>query len=211
MSWRVNPRGPPHGQGGRRSGSSSSSSVEVVAYGSTVVPGTVTPHLMSRDPGRPVKTRGPSHGQGGCCSSSSSCIPQVMGRDPGRTLKTRRPPHGLCLAAHRGHTSHGPRPGPVHQVRDDGLRPGLAHPFKSFRTMGRGPAHRISGCRAAARPVPSHLRSFTARPGPVHHFFKVLGAARPGLSHFQNTRPGLIRPITIFRSARPGPAWTTGP
>ena len=60
MSRRVKARGPPHGQGGRRR--RSTTTVEAVVYGSTVVPGTVTPPLMGRDPARPVKTRRPSHG-----------------------------------------------------------------------------------------------------------------------------------------------------
>ena len=93
VSRRVKARGPPHGQVGRRS---STTTVQVVVYGSTVVPGTVTPHRIGRDQGRPVNTRGPAHGHDGCRSSSTSCIPQLMDRDPGRPLKTRGPPHGLC-------------------------------------------------------------------------------------------------------------------
>ena len=95
------------------------------------------------------------------CAERPIGDPHLMGRGPARPIK----------------------------FRDDGPQPGPAHPFRSFQTMGGGPAHRISGCWAVARPGPSHHRSFTARPGLVHHFPKILDAARPGPSHVQNTRP----------------------
>ena len=56
-----------------------------------------------------------------------------------------------------------------------------------------GPARQIDGCWAAVRPGPSHFRSFTAKPGPAHQFFKILGPARP-TAIFRSDRPGAAGP-----------------
>ena len=72
--------------------------------------------------------------------------------------------------------------------------------------MSRGPARPIHFLDAAPRPGLAHHNFEVSRPGPAHQFFKIIGLARPGTSHFQNTRPCPARPITIFTSARPGPA-----
>ena len=137
---------------------------------------------MGHGPGRPVKARGRPHGHGGRRSSSSNSTPHLMGSGPGRPIKTHGLPHGLGGAAHIEPTSHGPRPG-------------LAHPI--FRGW------------AAARPA--HRFFIFLPPGPAHYCFKSLGPARPGPSPFQKSRPGPARPVTIFRSARPGLAQTNGP
>ena len=97
-----------------------------------------------------------------------------MGRGPGRPGKTRGLPHGLGRTAHIKPTSHGPRPGPVHQIssRWVATRPGASN----LQTMGRG----------QVRPIT---------------FSKL--SARPGPSHFQKSPPGPGRPITISKlSAR---------
>ena len=148
---------------------------------------------MGHGPGRPVKTCGRPHGHGGRRSSRSSCTPHLMGSGPGRPVKTHGPPHGPGGAAHIEPTSHGPRPGPARPIifSEDGPRPSLVH--QNFRGW------------AAARPSPSHFQIFTARPGPDHQLFKSLGPAQLGPSQFQKCPPGPARPITIFRSARPGP------
>ena len=57
--------------------------------------------------------------------------------------------------------------------------------------MGRGPT----------QPVTFSNFHGWARPGP-----SIFLKSRPGPSHFQKSRPGPDRPVTIFRSARPGPA-----
>ena len=80
------------------------------------------------------------------------------------------------------------RPGPSN-FEMMGRSPARLIHLEVFRRWAAAPAHRISGCWAVARPGPSHHRSFTARPGLVHHFPKILDAARPGPSHVQNTRP----------------------
>ena len=82
-------------------------------------------------------------------------------------------------------TSHGPRPGPAHQISRGwaAARPG---PSK-FQRMGHGPA----------RPI-----TFSIFHGP----------ARPGPSIFPKSRPGPARAITFSKvSTRSGPAQTTGP
>ena len=57
--------------------------------------------------------------------------------------------------------------------------------------LGRGPARLIASSKLHG----------PARPGPVHHFYTILGAARLGPSYFQklSARPGPARPITIFQ------------
>ena len=148
------------------------------------------PHLMGYGPGRLVKTCGRPHGRGGRRTSSGSCKPHLMGYGPGRPVKTCRPPHGPGGAAHIEPTSHGPRPGPAHQISRGwtAARPG---PSK-FQRMGRGPAQpiRFSNFHGPARPGPSDFQK--SRPGPAHHISKRLGPARPGPSQFSD-RPGPAR------------------
>ena len=62
------------------------------------------------------ETRGPPDGQSGHFSSSNSNTLRLMGRDPGRPVKARGPPRELGGAANMKRTSHGPQPGPVHQI-----------------------------------------------------------------------------------------------
>ena len=155
---------------------------------------------MGHGPGRPVKTRGRPHGHGGRRRSSSSRTPHLIGSGPGRPVKTHGPPHRPGGAAHIEPTSHGPRPGPAHQISRGwaAARPGLS----KFRRMGRGLTQPItfSNFHGPDRPGPSIFQK--SRPGP----------ARPGPSHLKKKfRRGLARPVTMFRSARPGPAQTNGP
>ena len=130
-----------------------------------------TPHLMDHGSGRPVETRGRPHDHGGRRSSSRNSTPHLMGSGPGRPVSTHGPLDRPGRAAHIEPTSHGPRPGPIHQI-------------------ARG--------WAAARLSQSHFHFYTARPGPVHHIIKRLGLARPRLSHFRKSRPDPARPVTIF-------------
>ena len=163
-----------------------------------VVASISTPHLMGRGRGRAAKTRGPPLGQGGRRNSSRSSSPHIIGRGPGRPMKTRGPPHGLGGAAHVEPTSHGPRPGPAHQIFRAWVaaRPGPP----DFHLMGRGPA----------RPI--KFSEHGLRPGPAHQIFRAWAAARPGPLIFRNSRPGPARPITFSNiSAQPGPARTNGP
>ena len=90
-----------------------------------------------------------------------------MGSGPGRPVKTHGPPHGSGGAAHIEPTSHGPRPGPDHQV-------------------SRG--------WAAARPGPSKVQRMGRGPTQPIHFSNFHGPARPGQSNFQKPRPGPARP-----------------
>ena len=137
------------------------------------------PHLMGRSPGRPVKTRGRPHGHGGHRSSSSSTR-NLVGSGPGRPVKTHGPPHGPGGAAHIEPTSHGPRPGPAHQISRGwaATRPGPSN----FQRMGRRPARSIK------------ISEDGPRPDPAHHIFDFPGPARPGPSIFQKSRPGPARP-----------------
>ena len=151
----------------------------------TVVCSSSTSHLMAHGPGRPVKTRGRPYWHGGRRRSSSSSTPHLMGSGPGRPVKTYRPPHGPGGAAHIEPTSHGPRPGPVHQISRGwaAARPGPSN----FQSMGCGPA----------RPI--KMSEDGPRPDPAHHIFK-------------SSWPGPARPIRFSNvSARPGPAQTNGP
>ena len=122
-----------------------------------------TLHLLGHGPGRPVKTRERPHGHGGRRSSSSSSKPHFMGSGPGRPVQTHEPHHGPGGAAHIEPTSHGPRPGPAHQV-------------------SRG--------WAAARPSPSHFQNFTARPGPSSVQKYRPGPASPITFSKVSARPG---------------------
>ena len=85
-----------------------------------------------------------------------------------------------------------PGPGPS-KFSEDGPRPGPAH--ENFRGW------------AAAQPSPSHFKF--SPPGPAHQIFNV--SARPGPAHDIFKGFGRARPVTIFRSARPGPDQTNGP
>ena len=80
----------------------------------------------------------------------------MMGRGPARPIKNLNFV-GRGLARPVKFSEDGPRPGPDHQI------------FRGWAAVG---------------PSPSHLKKFTAWPGPAHHFFKRLGpahhtAARP--------------------------------
>ena len=159
---RVKARGPPHDQGGRRR--RSATTVEVVEYGSTVVPGIVAPHLMGRVPRRPVRTRRPSHGQDGCssfvCRSSWAATLAGPSRRVGRLMGCAERLIGCAQLMGRG-------PARPMKLRDDGPWPGPAHPFKSFQTMGGGPAHQDAGPRPGpARPIASSTFHGPAGPGP---------------------------------------------
>ena len=150
---------------------------------------------MGHGPGRPVKTRWRPQGHSGHRSSSSSSTPHTMGSGPGRPVKTYRPPHGPGGAAHIEPTSHGPRPGPAHQISRGwaAARPGLS----IFQRMGRGPA----------RPI--KISEDGPRPGPAHHIFIF---SRPGPARPIRFSEVSARPITFSKvSARPGPAQTNGP
>ena len=137
-----------------------------------------TPHLIGHGPGRPVKIRGRPHGHGGRRRSSSSSTPHLMGSGPGRPVKN----HGPGGAAHIEPTSHGPRPGPAHQIFRGWA---AARPSSSkFQRMGRGPTQPIT-------------------------FPNFHGPARPGPSNLLRSRPGPARPDHIFK--RLGPAQTNGP
>ena len=160
---------------------------------------------MGHGPGRPVKTCGRSHGHGGRSSSSSST--HLIGSGPGRPVKIHGPPHGPGGAAQIKPTFMGRSPARHIKFREDGPRPGPAHQFfrgwaaarpgpSKFQRMGRGPT----------QPVTFSNFHGWARPGP-----SIFLKSRPGPSHFQKSRPGPDRPVTIFRSARPGPAQTNGP
>ena len=116
----------------------------VAVYGTVVQ---YTPHLMGRDPGRPVQTRGPSHGQDGCRSSSSSST-HLLGRGPDRPLKTRGPPHGQGGAANIEPTSHGPRPGPARHILEVSARPGPP----IFQNSRPGPARSAPDHRLMTSP-----------------------------------------------------------
>ena len=72
------------------------------------------PHLMGHGPGRPIKTRGRSND--GRRNNSSSSTLHLIGRGPGRPVEKHWPPHGSGGAADIEPTSHGPRPGPAHQI-----------------------------------------------------------------------------------------------
>ena len=105
----VKTRGRPHGQGGRRRSSSSS-----------------TPHLMGSGPGRPVKTYRPPHGPGG----AAHIEPTSHGPRPGPAYQISR---GWAA------TRPGPsifqfftaRPGPSDFQKS---RPGPAHHI--FKSLG---------------------------------------------------------------------------
>ena len=168
-----------------------------------------TPRLMHHRPGRPVKTRGQSHGHGGHrCSSSST--PHLMGSGPGRPVKTHGPPHGPGRAAHIEPTSHGPRPSPAHQISRGwaAARPGPSN----FHMMGRGgPARPIKFSEHGPRPGSAHHIFKFSRSGPARPINFQKSRARPGPLHFQKSRPGSARSVTVFGLARPGPAQTNGP
>ena len=90
-------------------------------------------------------------------------------------------------------TSHGPRPGPAHQISRGWA---AARPDPSiFQGMGHDPARSIKISEDGPRPGPAHHMFKFSRPGPSN--FQSLAPARPGPLHFQKSRPG---------SARPGPA-----
>ena len=126
-----------------------------------------------------------------------------MGSGPGRPVKTHGAPHGPGGDAHKEPTSHGPRPGPTHQIsrgwaaarpgssnfQEDGPRPG---PSKLQR-MGRSP---------------SHFQFFTARPGLTRPIKSSKVSARPGPDKRPMTSPSkksnfvVIRLRLIFLSTR---------
>ena len=142
-----------------------------------------TPHPMGHGPGQPVKTRGRPHGHGGRRRSSSSSTPHLMGSGPGRPVKTHGPPHGPGRAAHIEPTSHGPRPGPAHQI------------FREWAAAQPSPLQISEG---GPRPGPAH-HIFTARPGPSH-----FQQSRPGPAHQISNSLGPAQPITFSKvSARP--------
>ena len=169
MYRRVKARGPPYGQRGRRS----SSTVEVEVYSCTVVD-----HISwAAARAGPCKHVGSPMGRLDVVVVVAIVhTPYLMGRGPDRPMKTRGRLHGQGGAVHIEPIYHGPRPGPAHQ---------------------------ISGWWAAARPGPSILQMMggRARPStfskfhgparPAHHFFKILGPARPGPSHFCKYSAGL--------------------
>ena len=153
---------------------------------------------MGHGPGRPVKTRGRPHGHGGCRSSSNS-TPHLMGSSPGRPIKTHGPPHEPGGAAHIEPTSHGPRPGPAHQISRGWA---AARPDPSW--AGWSGPYRAHISRAAPRPGPSNFermgrglaRSIKTsedwpQPDLAHH---ISNFSRPGPSNFQKSRPGPARP-----------------
>ena len=141
----VKIRGWPHGLGGRRSISSSS-----------------TPHLMGSGPGRPVKTHRPPHGPGG----AAHLEPKSYGPRPGtayqiwRGWAAARPGPSIFQRMGRG-------PARPIKIPEDGPRPDPAdHVFKFSRP---GPARSIKFSKVSARPGPSHFETFRpgpARPGP---------------------------------------------
>ena len=139
-----------------------------------------TPHLMGRDPGRPVKYVGRLMGRMDVVVAVIYHISWAATRAGplkyvGRLLGCAERPIGSPHLMDRG-------PAWLIKFRDDRPPPGPAH---LFYFSGDGP-----------RPGPTHLlRSFTARPGLVHQFFENLGAARPGPSY-----------LFSKYSARPGPA-----
>ena len=112
-----------------------------------------TAHLMGHGPGCPVKICGRPHGHGGRRTSSSSSTPHLMGGGPGRPVKTHGPPHGPGGAARIEPTSHGPWPGPAHQISRGwaAARPGPS----IFQGMGRGPARPIKSPQDGPRPGPA--------------------------------------------------------
>ena len=125
--------------------------------------------------------------------SCSGSTPRLMGHGPGRPVKTRGRlhGHGERSSSSSGSTPHlmGSGPGPSKHM---GRLMGRAErPIQSPHLMGRGPTRPIIFQRMGRGP---------ARP---INFSKV--SARPGPLHFQKSRPGPTRPVTIFRSARPGP------
>ena len=79
----------------------------------------------------------------------------MMGRGPARPIKNLNFV-GRGLARPVKFSEDGPRPGPDHQI------------FRGWAAVG---------------PSPSHLKKFTAWPGPAHHFFKRLCPAGQDLSH----------------------------
>ena len=109
-----------------------------------------------------------------------------MGSGPGRPVKTHGPPHGPGGATHIEPTSHGPRPGPAHQISRGwaAAQPGPSN----FQRLGRGPARPIEISEDGPRPGPAHNIFKNSRSGPDHHFFKSLGTARPGPSQAHETR-----------------------
>ena len=117
-----------------------------------------------------------------------------MDRGQDRPMKTRGPPHGQSGAAHTEPTSHGPRPGPAHQITG---RWAAARSGRSiFQMMSR-----------LALPGPSYLRVLGRGPARPITFSKFYGPIRSGPSFSQNSRPGPVRPITFSKySARSGPA-----
>ena len=101
----VRTRGPPHGHGGRRRSSSSSS---------------ITPHLMGSGPSRPVKTHGPPHRLGGAAHiepTSHGLRPgpsnlERMGDGPARPLKFQRMGRGPTQPINFSIFHGSARPGP---------------------------------------------------------------------------------------------------
>ena len=148
-----------------------------------------TPRLMGHGPGRPVRTRGRPHGHGRRRSSSSSSTPHLLGSGPGRPIKRHGPPHGPGGAADIEPTSHGLRPGPAHPISKGwaAARPGLS----KFQRMGRGPT----------QPITFSIFHGPARPGP-----SIIPTSRDGPARLITFSKVSARPITIFRSDRPGPA-----
>ena len=125
-------RGPPHGQGGRRSNSSSS-----------------TPRIMGRGPGRPMKTRGPPHWLDGAAHTG----PTFHGLRPGPARQffiawaAAQPGPSIFYRMGRGPA----RPGPSH-FQFFTARPGIE--FSKFSTRP-GPAHHNFKFIGPARPGPS--------------------------------------------------------
>ena len=142
------------------------------------------------------------------------------------------------IAAATVHTFHGSRPGSAWEnswaaswarqscpykvhISWAAARPGSSN----FESMGRGPARPINFSHDAPRPSrPINFSDDGPRPGPANRVSTRWATSRPGQSNFQNSRPsrarpinfsslwaGQARPVTIFRSARPGPAPTFGP
>lgn len=118
-------------------------------------------------------------------------------------------------------TSHGPRPGPAHQIFRSwaaacpgppnfsarGPLPGLAH--QSIQSTGRDPTRSIKFSEHGSRHGPAkHMFNFL-RPGPARSITLRKNSARPGPSNIRTVRPGPAGPWHLQNSwpnpARPGP------
>ena len=145
-----------------------------------------------------------------------------MSSGPGWPVKTDGSPQGPGGVAHIDPTSHGPWPGPAHQLSRGWAATGAGPSI--FQRMCRGPAHHFHTGWAAARHGPSKLQRMGRDPtkpitlnqfyGPVrsikfrnvlarfaHDCLKRFGRARPGpASHNPQIGPARsvldTRPIT---------------